>query len=57
MLPWNPREMGSTWVGREQSGEQDKQSTASIGEDKSIMEREKMTKRVRRDKEDPSCTE
>jgi hypothetical protein len=39
------------------SGEQVKQLTASRGGDNRIMGGKKTRRRVRRDKEDPSCTE
>ncbi len=62
-VAWNPRKKGPTWVGRVREGlapqAESKGSSQLPVEERTTASwsRKKTTRRVRHDKEDPSCTE
>jgi hypothetical protein len=62
-VAWNPREMGSTWMRGVRKGlapqAESKISSQLPAEEETITSwsRQNLGRRVRRDKEDPSCTE
>jgi hypothetical protein len=62
-VAWNPREMGSTWAGRVREGpapQAESKISSQLPTEKETTASwsgKKTARRVRRDKEDPLCTE